>query len=141
MFNYPYIDYWQLKENYESIETSMNYISKMDNAWKWIKDITELKDLGQEKLTLPKELKIGEIANVLSSGYINGTISLENNKAKHVVIGGTRKVTKEESKTYKGEDGKKVTETTIVKMSKPYLNVLCSIDGMLQIKELGEDAE
>jgi len=137
MMNYPYIDYQTLKENHQYVEVSNNYISKNDSVWKWVKDITELKNLGEEKLTVPKPLKLGEIANILASGMINGEIDLDG-KGKHVVIGGTKSIEKKEVNTYKDDNGEKITETKIIKMSLPYLNILCSENGELKIKELGE---
>ena len=135
MMNYPYIDYETLKENHQYVEVSNNYISK--NVWNWVKDITELKNLGEEKLTVPKPLKLGEIANILASGMINGEIDLDG-KGKHVVIGGTKSIEKKEVNSYKDDNGEKITETKIIKMSLPYLNILCSENGELKIKELGE---
>jgi hypothetical protein len=137
MMNYPYIDYDTAKENVKYIEVSNDYISQDDNVWKWIKDITELKNLGEEKLTIPKPLKLGEMANILAAGMINGEIDLDG-KAKHVVIGGTKNIEKKEVSNYKDDDGKKVTETKIIKMSLPYLNILYSENGEMKIKELGE---
>jgi len=137
MMNYPYIDYETLKENHQYVEVSNNYISKNDSVWKWVKDITELKNLGEEKLTVPKPLKLGEIANILASGMINGEIDLDG-KGKHVVIGGTKSIEKKEVNSYKDDNGEKITETKIIKMSLPYLNILCSENGQLKIKELGE---
>ena len=137
MMNYPYIDYQTLKENHQYVEVSNNYISKNDSVWKWVKDITELKNLGEEKLTVPKPLKLGEIANILASGMINGEIDLDG-KGKHVVIGGTKSIEKKEVSNYKDDNGEKITETKIIKMSLPYLNILCSENGELKIKELGE---
>ena len=137
MMNYPYVDYKTLKENHQYVEVSENYISKNDSVWKWVKDITELKNLEEEKLTVPKPLKLGEIANILASGMINGEIDLDG-KGKHVVIGGTKSIEKKEVNSYKDDNGEKITETKIIKMSLPYLNILCSEDGELKIKELGE---
>ena len=136
MMNYPYVDYETAKENNQYVQVSENYISKNDSVWKWIKDITELKNLGEEKLTIPKPPKPGEIANILASGMVNGDMDLDG-KGKHVVIGGTKKVEKRETNTYKDDNGEKITETKIIKMSLPYLNILCSENGELKIKELG----
>lgn len=133
--NYPNINYSNLKENLKYIETSENYISKNDSVWKWIKDITKISDMGTEKIEVPRQLKIGEMANIISSGYINGEISL-NGEAKHIAVGGTKKVEKQELNTYIGEDGKKVKETKVIRMSQPYLNILVSENGKLKIKEL-----
>jgi len=135
--NYPYIDYDTAKENNKYIEAPTIHISKNDSIWKWVKGITELKDLGEEKLVVPKPLKLGEISNLLASGMINGEISLENGTGRHVAIGGTKSIEKKEINRYKDENGDNYTETKIIKMSLPYLNILCSDNGKLIIKELG----
>jgi len=135
--NYPYIDYNTAKENNKYIESPTSHISKNDSIWKWVKGITELKDLGEEKLVVPKPLKLGEISNLLASGMINGEISLEDGTGKHVAIGGTKSIEKKEVSKYKDDSGESYTETKIIKMSLPYLNILCSDNGKLVIKELG----
>ena len=134
---YPYIDIKTSLENFQVINNNKINYSREDSAWKWIKEITELKDLGCEKLQIPKPFKYGELANIIASGYINGELSI-NNKGKHIVIGGTKNILKQKINTYKGEDGKKITETKVIKMSQPYLNILCSDQGKLKILELGE---
>ena len=136
MMNYPYVDYETAKENNQYVQVSENYISKNDSVWNWVKDITELKNLGEEKLTIPKPPKPGEIANILASGMVNGDMDLDG-KGKHVVIGGTKKVERKEVSSYKDDNGEKITETKIIKLSLPYLNILCSENGELKIKELG----
>jgi len=135
--NYPYIDYDTAKENNKYIESPTTHISKNDSIWKWVKGITELKNLGEEKLVVPKPLKLGEISNLLASGMINGEISLEDGTGRHVAIGGTKSIEKKEINKYKDENGENITETKIIKMSLPYLNILCSDNGKLVIKELG----
>jgi len=135
--NYPCIDYDTAKENNKYTEAPETHISKNDSIWKWIKGITELKDLGEEKLVVPKPLKLGEISNLLASGMINGEISLEDGTGKHVAIGGTKSIEKKEISKYKDDNGDSFTETKIIKMSLPYLNILCSDNGKLIIKELG----
>jgi len=135
--NYPYIDYETAKENNKYTEAPETHISKNDSIWKWVKGITELKDLGEEKLVVPKPLKLGEISNLLASGMINGEISIDG-IGRHVAIGGTKSIEKKEISKYKDENGENVTETKIIKMSLPYLNILCSYNGKLIIKELGD---
>lgn len=144
MYNryYPKIDYENLKENIaylQQTENKRNNISKNDKVWKWVKELTEIKDISAESLTIPKNLKAGEIANIISSGYINGNIQLENNTAKHIVIGGTKKVESIEETCYTNDEGKKIKETQIIKLSKPYLNILCKVNNKLIIKELNDD--
>lgn len=137
--NLPYIDYDTAKENNKYTESPETHISKNDSIWKWVKGITELKDLGEEKLVVPKPLKLGEISNLLASGKINGEISLEGGKGRHVAIGGTKSIQKKEVSNYKDDNGESITKTKIIKMSLPYLNILCSENGLLTIKELGEN--
>ena len=69
---YPYIDYDTAKENNKYIEAPTTHISKNDSVWKWVKGITELKDLGEENVVVSKPLKLGEKSNLLASGMING---------------------------------------------------------------------
>lgn len=136
--NYPYIDYSTAKENFRYADNQNKYISHNDGAWKWIKGITELKNLSSEKITMPKNCKLGEVAMLLASGKINGNINLDNNRASHIVVGGTKTIQTQETETHKDIDGKNVHTTKTIKMSKPYLNILCTQNGKLIIKELGE---
>jgi hypothetical protein len=139
IMQYAYVDYKSLKESMIHVANKNNNISKNDSVWKWIKDISNVKNIGNEKLTVAKPLKTGEIVNIISSGYINHMLELDDTgKGSHVVVGGTKNITKQEIQNYKNEEGKNVTETKIIKMSKPYLNILCSVNGKLQIKELLE---
>ena len=93
-------------------------------------------DLSDETITIPKPLKSGELANIIASGKINGEISLENNLAKHIAVGGVKRVTSSKIinvENKKGEiESKK--ETTIENL--PYLNLLINNNGKLEIKEL-----
>jgi hypothetical protein len=138
MMNYPYVDYDSAKENFKYVDNQFKYISKQDNVWNWIQDMTELKDLSTENIVMPKNPKIGEISLLLASGMINGNIELDNNTARHIVVGGTKTVQKQEIETSLDSDGKKVHTTKTIKFSKPYLNILCNHNGKLTIKELGE---
>ena len=52
-------------------------------------------------------------------------------------MGGTKTVLKEEQSVGKDVDGKNVTTTKTIKLSKPYLNILCTQNGKVTIKELG----
>ena len=132
----PSVSIEELMENFEYIQNHNLKVSNNNNVWKWIKVITELKDLGNEKLTLPKQPKMGEIANLLASGYINGNIDL-NGKAKHIAVGGTKSVEKQETENKIADDGTKYTETKTIRFSEPYLNLLIQNNGKLEIKELG----
>lgn len=138
---YP-LDYAQLKENFQYIvnKNDKYILSKEDNILKWIKDITKLKDMDLEKLTIPKPLKKGEIANIISAGYINGNLSLEDGTARHIVIGGTKNMTKTEKRIEKDDNGNKYEVTEELRYTQPYLNILCNKDGKMQIIELVGDS-
>ena len=96
--------------------------------------------MSQEKITLPKSPKIGEIANIISSGMINGELDLED-KAKHIVVGGVKDLEKQESETIENDKGEKIIETKTIRYSEPYLNLLVNQNGKLTIKELGGNNE
>ena len=138
--NLPTVDIELLMENLEYIQSDNIIISQNDGVWSHIRDLTELKDLGEENLVLPKSPKSGEISNLLASGYINGVMDVEG-KGNHIVVGGVRPIKKEEVNKYKNDSGEMVTEKKIVRYSKPYLNILISENGKYKIKQLGEDAE
>lgn len=139
MMQYAYIDYNRLKESMKIVANKGNNVSKNDSIWKWIKDISMVKDIGTDKLVVAKPLKTGEIVNIIASGYVNSNLSLDDKgTASHIVVGGTKNITKQEINTYNGEEGKNVIETKTIRMSKPYLNILYSQNGKLTIKELLE---
>lgn len=133
------VDIELLIENFKYVTGDKIIISKPDSVWKHIKDLTELKDMGTEKLVLPKSPKQGEIANLLASGQINGTMSIEceGKTHEHIVVGGVKSL--EESETIEKEDGS--TEIKTLRYSKPYLNILVTKDGKYQVKELGVDSQ
>lgn len=125
-----------IKNNIKIIKNQDKYISKDDSTWKWIRDLTELKDLSQEKITLPKSPKIGEIANIIASGMINGELDL-NGKGKHIVVGGVKDLERVETETAENNKGEKIIETKTIRYSEPYLNLLVNQNGKLTVKELG----
>lgn len=123
-------------DDFKYTKVKDKYISHNDKAWKWLKQETEITDLSEEIITIPKNLKSGELANIIASGKINGEISLSDNKARHIVVGGVKTV--REEREVKKEDKKgnvlNKIETTI--KSVPYLNLLINNNGKLEIKEL-----
>ena len=132
------IDYETIKENFKFIQSESKYTSDENNKnWKWIKDITELKEHGQDKLVIPKPPKTGELALIMASGYINGNIEKENGSAKHIVIGGVKNLTRTEIRKETGKDGEIVEKQVTTKFTKPYLNLLINNKGKIEIKELG----
>ena len=137
---YAQIDYNTLKENMSYIQDNKKYLSNSNSKnWNWIKDITKLKDMNKEKIQVPKDLKMGELVNIIASGYLNSELQLEDGTGSHVVIGGVKKIEKSDTITTLDKDNKKVTTTKTIQFSKPYLNILCQKEGKLIIKELGED--
>lgn len=139
--NYKPVNYEQLKENFTYVNDAKRYISNFDNAWKSIKDISEVKDMGVEKLIIPKELKQGELSNLIASGYINSELSLSNGTGKHIVIGGTKNMVRTETRKEKDDKGESITVTEEIRYTEPYINILCNKDGKTQIIELGGDNE
>jgi hypothetical protein len=128
---------WNIvKNNVKIIKDKEKYQSKPDEVLKWIKDITELKDLSQEKITLPKPPKTGEIANIIASGMINGELDL-NGKGKHIVVGGVKDLERVETETTENNKGEKIIETKTIRYNEPYLNLLVNQNGKLMVKELG----
>ena len=147
-FDYSFIDSYSryisnnkadIKEafdNFEYINNNNITSSSKDKVWKWIIEDTKYTDLSKEIMTIPKPLKSGELANIIASGKINGEISLENNLANHITVGGVKQITSSRIinvENKKGEiEGKQ--ETTIENL--PYLNLLINNNGKLEIKEL-----
>lgn len=132
------VPYKQMKENFKYVQQQNKYVSNKDNAWNWIQDITKLNDLSMEKLVLPKEPKIGELSLIIASGAINGQLDLDDDKAKHIAIGGVKPMIKQESETkIDDKTGEKYIETKTVKYTQPFLNLLVNNYGKIEIKELG----
>lgn len=139
----PSIPYREMKFNMAAAKKSLELQSDLSNSnWKWIKELTEVKDFTTEIIDKPTPLKLGETANIIASGLINGEMSL-NGKANHIVVGGTRSELKEESYKEKDNNGESITVTKKILYSQPYLNVLVNNNGHYEIKEIvgGETTE
>ena len=123
-------------DNLHYINNSNIKISKKDKVWNWLMDETRSIDLSEETITIPKPLKSGELANIIASGKINGEISLDNNLAKHIAVGGVKRITSSRLITAENKKGEMENkqETTIENL--PYLNLLINNNGKLEIKEL-----
>ena len=123
-------------DNFHYINNSNIKISKKDKVWNWLMDETRSIDLSEETTTIPKPLKSGELANIIASGKINGEISLDNNLAKHIAVGGVKRITSSRLITAENKKGEMENkqETTIENL--PYLNLLINNNGKLEIKEL-----
>ena len=129
-------------DNFEYIHGGNIVVSNNNSIWRHIKSLTELKELKDEKLVLPKQPKQGEIANLLASGQINGVMEIEidGEVNSHIVVGGVKTVETKENTKHKGADGSSWTENKIVRYSKPYLNILINKNGRYEVKELGVDS-
>lgn len=139
----PSVPYRQMIFNITAAKKSSQLKSNLNNSnWHWMKELTEIKDMSKEKIVKPTPMKIGEVANIIASGMINGEMNL-NDKGNHVVVGGTRSELRSESYKEKDANGESVTVTKKILYSQPYLNVLISENGKLKIKEIvgGEIAE
>jgi len=135
---FPEINVRKIITNYKVLKDKEKYISNPnDKAWSWIKDKSYNEELGLKQLVMPRQPKASEIANIIASGYINSEIS-EDGLPKHIAIGGVHTLTKQEESRYNNDDGESIVETKTIRQSIPYLNIMYSKDGKLQIKQLGE---
>lgn len=133
----PEVDIELIMNNFEYVINDKAVLSnKQSRLWKEIFDLTEVKDMSTEKLVLPKPPKQGEIANLLASGQINGTMEIEKDGKiyKHIVVGGVKTLEEQESIEKEG-----FTEVKTLKYSKPYLNILVTENGRYKVKELEAD--
>lgn len=141
--NLPSVPYREMKFNKRAAKKALELHSDLSNtSWKWIKELTETKDFTTEVIDKPTPLKLGETANIIASGMINGEMNLDN-KASHVVVGGTLSKLREESHREKDNNGESIVVTKKILYSQPYLNVLINNNGRYQIKEIvgGETTE
>ena len=106
-----------------------------DAAWKWFEGLTTKEDTMSSNLIVPKELKKGELVNIMSSGFLNGQI--EN----HVISGGTKQVIEEKSSLKQTNSGNFVEQIESRKVNKSFLNILLP-DGTIKSlmnEEVGEE--
>lgn len=136
-FRIPEVPYLEMKRNHEIVLEADYINSELDNPnWNWIKEMTELEDLGQEQIFKPTDIKMGELANIIASGMINGDMQKEDGTAKHIVAGGMKQQIKEEETTEELPNGKEQLVKKKMLYSEPYLNILISENGKAKVKEL-----
>lgn len=106
-----------------------------DATWKWFKEFTDIEDNMNSKIVVPKELKKGELVNIMSSGFLNGQI--EN----HVISGGTKQVEEQKSTLKQTINGNFVEQIESRKVNKSFLNVLLpnGVIKSLLNEEVGEE--
>lgn len=130
------VPYEEMRRNHKIVQDDLFHVSESNNDnWQWIKEITEIKDIASEKIMKPIPLKVGEIANLIASGMINGEMDI-NGQGKHIVAGGTKEQVKEEVSIEELPNGEKQKAVNTVLYSEPYLNVLVNDNGKAVIKEL-----
>lgn len=127
--------------DYQETKITGDKISYKDKAYKWLMNMTLVESLAEKTIDVPKPLKTGEIANIISSGKINGEISLDNGEAKHIVVGGVKTVTTNEIIETKNKKGELENKLVTTKTSVPYLNILINNNGKAEIKELKSESE
>lgn len=127
--------------DYQETKVTGDKISYKDKAYKWLMNMTLVESLAEKTIDVPKPLKTGEIANIISSGKINGEISLDNGEAKHIVVGGVKTVTSNEIIKAKNKKGELENKLVTTKTSVPYLNILINNNGKAEIKELKSESE
>lgn len=123
-------------ENFIYLQTNEIKTSKMDKAWKWLIQDTQINDLSEEQIIIPKQLKSGELANVIASGKINGELSLEGGKATHITVGGVKQLTSQSTIKVTNRNGESESKLQTTIQNLPYLNLLVNNNGEFQIKEL-----
>lgn len=128
-------------KSYEETKVSGDKISHKDKAYKWLMNMTLVESLAEKTIDVPKPLKTGEIANIISSGKINGEISLDNGEAKHIVVGGVKTVTSNEIIETRNKKGELENKLVTTKTSVPYLNILINNNGKAENKELKSESE
>lgn len=106
----------------ESIQLQNNNSNKISNnnnmVWNWFKELTDTNTKSFTNITVPKELKKGEIVNIISSGFINGQIN------NHVISGGTKQVEETIKSIQLDSNGKERETIEVRRINKPFLNVL-----------------
>ena len=127
--------------DYQETKITGDKISYKDKAYKWLMNMTLVESLAEKTIDVPKPLKTGEIANIISSGKINGEISLDNGEAKHIVVGGVKTVTSNEIIETRNKKGELENKLVTTKPSVPYLNILINNNGKAEIKELKSESE
>ena len=131
----------EIFNNFKYIKENKDKVSKYDTAWKWIKHDTEMISLADKIIEVPKKLKEGEIANIISSGKINGEISLKNGEGKHIVVGGVKQVETQNKIIIANKKGEKEEKIEIMKRTVPFVNVLINNHGNIEIKELKQRSD
>lgn len=138
--NFPNVDLKSIFENFKYVQKKEKYVSSSKSlAWKWLKEKVDIEDNGVKKLTMPRQPKSSELANIIASGYINAEMN-EEGTPRHIAIGGVKTVIKTDEKEYNDDEGNVVTESKVTKQSLPYLNVLyADQQGIIKIKELSHE--
>lgn len=142
IYELPSIPYQKIKKDHVIEKDEKYIISDVTNDnWKWLKENTEVKEVSNDTINKPTDLKVGEMANIIASGMINGEMS-NNGIGKHIVAGGTKNQIKEEYYQEEDKNGKKQDMIKTTHYTVPYLNILVKdSDGIIKIKELSGESE
>ena len=131
------IDIKKSFDNFEYIRKGENKLSnRKSKAMRWVIDETRITDLAEEVMNIPKSLKSGELANVIASGKINGSISLNDGIGSHIACGGVKDLIEQRNLSIQNKKGEMEDKKETILKSEPYLNILISNKGKLEIKEL-----
>lgn len=134
----PHVEFAEISENLRVAQDQSYELSDTNNQnWQWLMEDTELKEREHETIDKPVDIKVGELANIIASGMVDGVISCSK-RGKHIVAGGVESRLREEQVTELDRKGKEqdIIKTTLY--SEPYLNVLVSDNGKAKIKKLFE---
>ena len=134
----PAVPYERLKESHKIVQDGSFAISVTNgDSWSWLKEMTEIQDVEKETIHKPTPLKMGELANYIASGMINGEMDLDGKGAGyHIVAGGTKKQVQQEVVQEENKKGETINKTKTLVYSQPYLNILINDNGKVRIKEL-----
>lgn len=136
----PIIPIETMLENQTRVKRSINNVSNNNSNWDWVKTMTETKSNESQEIVKPTPLKTGEVANIIASGMIDGTME-KGTSAEHVVSGGVKEKRKIEYFKEENNKGVLVQKIEITEYTEPYLNILISEDGKAKIKELYGEGE
>ena len=112
---------------------SENMISNSkDNIWNWFKEKTIIKENQIKDLVTALPLKTGEMANMLASGILDGSIS-KGTERNHIVVGGVEQVKDVKTSFTYDINNKKIESIIVQKLNKPYLNILTAEGKIIKL--------
>lgn len=137
----PHIEFAEMKSQLQEVHDQEFVNSDKNNKnWNWLQDETKIESSEHKQFNKPCDVKVGELANIIASGMVDGTIR-SSEYGEHIVAGGVKSRLKEEEYTEVDRKGREQDMVKTVSYSEPYLNILISQNGKARVKKLfgGED--